>query len=108
MRQLAPLPTHPQRQIKLRAASSLGYSLGHSLGLRRPYPEPNPDPNTLSQRRWAEAQRAPKLAAMRATRQKLPAFGSRAEVLASLQAQQSLVVCGETGCGKSTQVPQAT
>merc|ERR1740139_2040879 len=55
---------------------------------------------------WAEAQRAPKLAAMRATRQKLPAFGSRAEVLASLQAQQSLVVCGETGCGKSTQVPQ--
>ena len=36
MRQLAPLPTHPQRQIKLRAASSLGHSLGYSLGLRRP------------------------------------------------------------------------
>ena len=32
------------------------------------------------QSEWEEAQRTPKLAAMRATRQKLPAYGSRTEV----------------------------
>ena len=59
MRQLAPLPTHPQRQIKLRAASSLGYSLGHSLGQPRPAsaltlnltPIPTPYPNAGGRRR---------------------------------------------------------
>jgi hypothetical protein len=56
---------------------------------------------------------------MRATRENLPAFGSRGEVLRWLGGggmdarggSQSLksrvvVVCGDTGCGKSTQVPQ--
>ena len=36
----------------------------------------------------------------------LPAHGSRAAVLAALAERNVLVVCGATGCGKSTQVPQ--
>eukprot|EP00962_Isochrysis_galbana_P018845 scaffold5466_cov108-Isochrysis_galbana.AAC.1 len=43
---------------------------------------------------------------MRASRASLPAFRSRAAILAALDSSRVLVVCGETGCGKSTQVPQ--
>ena len=45
-------------------------------------------------------------ATMRQTRSRLPALGSREELLSALRGSPSLVVCGETGCGKSTQVPQ--
>jgi hypothetical protein len=48
----------------------------------------------------------PRHADMRASRASLPAFRSRAAVLSSLALSRVLVVCGETGCGKSTQVPQ--
>ena len=57
-----------------------------------------------------EAQRALSSSAAHApmlkTRTNLPACGSRAELLSALDTSQSVVVCGETGCGKSTQVPQ--
>ena len=43
---------------------------------------------------------------MRAVRAGLPAFASRAAVLEAVSSSQALVICGETGCGKSTQVPQ--
>ena len=44
--------------------------------------------------------------AMRAVRRALPAHASRGELLGALATSQTLVICGETGCGKSTQVPQ--
>ena len=43
---------------------------------------------------------------MRNARRKLPAYGSRDELLTSVSAARVIVVSGETGCGKSTQVPQ--
>ena len=49
---------------------------------------------------------APEHAKMRQTRARLPAFESRAAVVEAVRAAPSLVICGETGCGKSTQVPQ--
>ncbi|MEW5311175.1 MAG: hypothetical protein WDW38_002911 [Sanguina aurantia] len=36
----------------------------------------------------------------------LPAYVRRADVLAAVQRNQVLLISGETGCGKSTQVPQ--
>ena len=48
----------------------------------------------------------PSHAAMRETRRNLPAHNSKTELLSTLSSAQSLVICGETGCGKSTQVPQ--
>jgi hypothetical protein len=39
-------------------------------------------------------------------RRRLPAYGSRAELLEALRKSRVVVVSGETGCGKSTQVPQ--
>ncbi|XP_074264204.1 DExH-box ATP-dependent RNA helicase DExH1 isoform X2 [Silene latifolia] len=43
---------------------------------------------------------------MRSFREKLPAFQVRAEFLKSVAQNQVLVVSGETGCGKTTQLPQ--
>jgi HrpA-like RNA helicase len=39
-------------------------------------------------------------------RQKLPAWGSRDEFLKGIQTSRGMVVTGETGCGKTTQIPQ--
>lgn len=44
--------------------------------------------------------------AMRAFREKLPAFNVRTEFLKAVAGNQVLVVSGETGCGKTTQLPQ--
>lgn len=39
-------------------------------------------------------------------RQKLPIFNNRNHILYLLEKFQTLVLVGETGCGKSTQLPQ--
>nr|CAH7724041.1 unnamed protein product [Callosobruchus chinensis] len=39
-------------------------------------------------------------------RQRLPIFNSRNHILYALEKYQTLVLIGETGCGKSTQIPQ--
>eukprot|EP00850_Spirogloea_muscicola_P021523 SM000252S09075 [mRNA] locus=s252:79854:86589:- [translate_table: standard] len=44
--------------------------------------------------------------AMRAQRARLPAFGMRAELLRAVSDNQVVVISGETGCGKTTQLPQ--
>jgi ATP-dependent RNA helicase DDX35 len=41
-------------------------------------------------------------------RQALPAFKHRTEVLYLLDQYQTVVLCGETGSGKSTQIPQVS
>jgi ATP-dependent RNA helicase DHX29 len=38
-------------------------------------------------------------------RMKLPVFGFRASILSTIDNNQVTIVCGETGCGKSTQIP---
>ncbi|KAH9932077.1 P-loop containing nucleoside triphosphate hydrolase protein [Epithele typhae] len=43
---------------------------------------------------------------MLASREKLPAFASRNEFLTMLQRSRCVIVVGETGCGKTTQLPQ--
>lgn len=44
--------------------------------------------------------------AMQSFREKLPAFKVKAEFLKAIANNQVLVVSGETGCGKTTQLPQ--
>ncbi len=48
-------------------------------------------------KRWQE---------MQAARAKLPAAAKRGDVLGALESHSVLVVSGETGCGKTTQVPR--
>ncbi|XP_038905171.1 DExH-box ATP-dependent RNA helicase DExH1 isoform X2 [Benincasa hispida] len=46
------------------------------------------------------------LKAMLAFREKLPAFNVKSEFIKAMTESQVLVVSGETGCGKTTQLPQ--
>ncbi|KAF7284621.1 hypothetical protein GWI33_021813 [Rhynchophorus ferrugineus] len=39
-------------------------------------------------------------------RQRLPIFNNRNHILYLLEKYQTVVLVGETGCGKSTQIPQ--
>ncbi|CAD7698121.1 unnamed protein product [Ostreobium quekettii] len=39
-------------------------------------------------------------------RRKLPAFGMRDELMQRIDTHQVLIVSGDTGCGKTTQIPQ--
>ncbi|CAN6479255.1 unnamed protein product [Victoria cruziana] len=48
----------------------------------------------------------PAYRAMQSFREKLPAYNVRTEFLAAVASNQVLVVSGETGCGKTTQLPQ--
>ncbi|XP_061376870.1 putative ATP-dependent RNA helicase DHX57 isoform X2 [Danaus plexippus] len=43
---------------------------------------------------------------MMSSRRKLPAWQKRKEILQAMEKSQVIVISGETGCGKSTQVPQ--
>ncbi|KAL2327345.1 hypothetical protein Fmac_020772 [Flemingia macrophylla] len=43
---------------------------------------------------------------MKSFREKLPAFKMKSEFLKAVQKNQVLVISGETGCGKTTQLPQ--
>lgn len=43
-----------------------------------------------------------------AQRQRLPIFSYRNHILYLLENHQTLVLVGETGCGKSTQIPQVS
>eukprot|EP01048_Picozoa_sp_COSAG05_P007657 COSAG05_NODE_546_length_8763_cov_12.991228_3_plen_529_part_00 len=55
---------------------------------------------------FRRSQQNPKYVAMQAVRQKLPAAKKKQELLDLLHDSNVLVVSGETGCGKTTQVPQ--
>ncbi|KAM0827322.1 hypothetical protein ACQ4PT_068272 [Festuca glaucescens] len=48
----------------------------------------------------------PSARSMQSFREKLPAFKTREEFLKAVAANQVLVISGETGCGKTTQLPQ--
>jgi ATP-dependent RNA helicase DHX36 len=56
--------------------------------------------------KWEARQAAPDLAPLRAGRAALPISAHRAEILAAVATHQVILIAGETGCGKTTQVPQ--
>lgn len=57
-------------------------------------------------RRFATQQKSQKYEDMQKVRRSLPAWDKRHEILELLRSNQVIVISGETGCGKSTQVPQ--
>ncbi|TVY78121.1 ATP-dependent RNA helicase DHX29 [Lachnellula suecica] len=57
------------------------------------------------QRIWIEKSNTQSYQTMLQSRMQLPMWGFKQEVLAAIDEQQVVIVCGETGCGKSTQVP---
>ncbi|KAF5004351.1 hypothetical protein FDECE_9155 [Fusarium decemcellulare] len=57
------------------------------------------------QRIWAEKSGTRKFQTMLQSRMQLPMWNFRQQVLNTVDENQVVIVCGETGCGKSTQVP---
>ncbi|CAB3221246.1 unnamed protein product [Arctia plantaginis] len=57
-------------------------------------------------KRWLEKRDNDRYNRMMAGRRKLPAWQKKNEILNTIKKSQVVVISGETGCGKSTQVPQ--
>uniref|UniRef100_A0A6B2E9L8 RNA helicase n=1 Tax=Phlebotomus kandelakii TaxID=1109342 RepID=A0A6B2E9L8_9DIPT len=62
--------------------------------------------NMRLRRKFEEKQSNPAYQSMQKTRQALPVWDKRKEIVGLLEKNQVVVISGETGCGKSTQVPQ--
>ncbi|KAI0407761.1 helicase associated domain-containing protein [Xylaria palmicola] len=54
---------------------------------------------------WFAKANTPRFQAMLQSRMQLPMWQFRQHVLETVEREQVVIVCGETGCGKSTQVP---
>ncbi|KAI1291588.1 ATP dependent RNA helicase [Xylaria venustula] len=57
------------------------------------------------QKIWFDKASTPRFQAMLQSRMQLPMWQFRQQVLETVEREQVVIVCGETGCGKSTQVP---
>ncbi|KAG7200311.1 hypothetical protein KM043_017775 [Ampulex compressa] len=60
----------------------------------------------LIETKFKEKQRHPNYIKMKETRRKLPAWSQMQKILEVIHENQIVLISGETGCGKSTQVPQ--
>ncbi|KAK2615568.1 hypothetical protein N8I77_002314 [Diaporthe amygdali] len=54
---------------------------------------------------WQKKSSTPKYQKMLQSRMQLPMWNFRQQVVEAVDREQVVIVCGETGCGKSTQVP---
>ena len=54
---------------------------------------------------WESKQAAPSYQHMLTSRMRLPIWNFKMELLDAMTGNQVIIICGETGCGKSTQVP---
>ncbi|WVN86613.1 uncharacterized protein L203_101781 [Cryptococcus depauperatus CBS 7841] len=68
--------------------------------------QPNAESEQRLKRRRQEMLDNPKYKSMMETRTKLPAWKEKERITDALEKNRVLVVVGETGCGKSTQLPQ--
>lgn len=64
-------------------------------------PKPFQDPKAI----WSSKSVSPSFNRMLHQRKTLPIWDFKDEILRSINERQVVIVCGETGCGKSTQVP---
>lgn len=64
-----------------------------------------PDYSEELQQMWARKTSAPKYQHMLVSRMSLPMFHFRKAALDTIHQHQVTILCGETGCGKSTQLP---
>ncbi|XP_070156996.1 putative ATP-dependent RNA helicase DHX57 [Polyergus mexicanus] len=60
----------------------------------------------LIEKKFMDKQKNPNYMRMQEARKKLPAWSKTNEILETVYENQVVIISGETGCGKSTQVPQ--
>ncbi len=63
------------------------------------------DPSDYLKAIWLAKASTPSYSRMLNFRKNLPIWNFRDDLLAAIEKHQVVIVCGETGCGKSTQVP---
>ena len=63
------------------------------------------EPSQALREMWAQKQSSPAYQKMLTGRMNLPMFQFRDEALETIEKNQITILCGETGCGKSTQLP---
>jgi ATP-dependent RNA helicase DHX29 len=63
------------------------------------------EPSQALREMWAQKQSSPAYQKMLTARMSLPMFQFRDEALETIEKNQITILCGETGCGKSTQLP---
>lgn len=63
------------------------------------------EPSQALREMWAQKQSSPAYQKMLTARMNLPMFQFRVEALETIEKNQITILCGETGCGKSTQLP---
>jgi ATP-dependent RNA helicase DHX29 len=54
---------------------------------------------------WTQKASTPSFQRMLVGRQNLPVYGFRESIMSTIDKNQVTIICGETGCGKSTQIP---
>ena len=69
-------------------------------------PDESVAPGAADQGKRGSSERFDFDAGVYAQRKRLPAWSKRAELLEAVRANQVVIVAGETGCGKTTQLPQ--
>ncbi|GAA5907364.1 hypothetical protein JCM6882_002817 [Rhodosporidiobolus microsporus] len=67
--------------------------------------EPSPEEHAALKRRYEELQQSEGYRRMEEQRRRLPAWGMREKIVELVRKERVVIVCGETGSGKTTQVP---
>ncbi|XP_024877807.1 putative ATP-dependent RNA helicase DHX57 [Temnothorax curvispinosus] len=62
--------------------------------------------NNLIKKGFMDKQKDPTYKKMQEVRKKLPVWSQKNEILEAIHKNQVVIISGETGCGKSTQIPQ--
>lgn len=68
------------------------------------YSTPIPENHGLREL-WTQKASTPSYQHMLVGRMNLPVYGFRDSILSTVEKNQVTIICGETGCGKSTQIP---
>lgn len=68
------------------------------------YSTPIPENQSLREL-WTQKASSPSYQHMLVGRMNLPVYGFRDSILSTIDKNQVTIICGETGCGKSTQIP---
>lgn len=100
-------PKRPENEEEENAASH--YKLGSTNKKNRDYIswEEIIKEDDLIEKRFKEKQKNANYRRMKEIRKKLPVWSNMTKILETIQQNQVVVISGETGCGKSTQVYDA-
>ncbi|CAM6128719.1 unnamed protein product [Calypogeia fissa] len=99
-----PLPSQDQQEV---GAGGLQHNLQNSAKVKPAVVGVDDSKESAKLKvEWEQLRKPGRHADMWAVRSKLPAFQQKDSLLSTVNSHQVTIVAGQTGCGKSTQVPQ--